>query len=579
MSNPLSAVLRSIFAWPLIKRELLGLLRTRRAFWLLLASLVLSCLLPLLQWPSGSGSVVFFNRNLVVFLTFVITQLVAALLIVPAFTAAAIAGEREQDTYELLYSTLLAPSSIVISKFLGALGYIVLLLLATAPVACLLFMLGGLEFSTVLKSYAVIFASVLSSGIVCLTVSMRCRRTTTAAIRGYTWVAFWNIGVYLLLMLTAYLLWETMQRSTGQPLFNSTQALSLVSGTSPFPVLPQLVFGDGMAGPTWSSSWVTHLGYCALVSIGHFAYLLRRVRTPDAPDSRRRRFARGRSLRTRPDDAATRRRPKLAWTTRTILRRGKRRMPPVDNPVLLKELRTEFFGRARYRGALFWIPLALFVLVILANRSSDRAVPFVISMIALGAITLIVPGAAATCVTREIEQGNFDLLRSTLVPMRRLLLGKLLGTFFSGLGITCAAVWALIGSHLVFARENPALILMVTIVFLVTTLFLTCLGVFFSVTSHRSVAALVKTYAATIGAFLLTPLFLSLMIRHGEVGLFVFATNPFATSLRVLSEYVDGHPSEELIAIFGLFLMFYAAGCAVLWTVSASLFDDPRRHD
>ena len=53
-----------------------------------------------------------------------------ALLVVPAFTAGAVAGERERHTFELLYTTPLSPFSIVAGKVIASTGYLLLLLVA-----------------------------------------------------------------------------------------------------------------------------------------------------------------------------------------------------------------------------------------------------------------------------------------------------------------------------------------------------------------------------------------------------------------------------------------------------------------
>ena len=65
--------------FPLLKREFVGLLRTRRAFWLTLFLVALASLLPLLTWPTGTAGLSSQNRE--VFLIFAMTQLIAALLI------------------------------------------------------------------------------------------------------------------------------------------------------------------------------------------------------------------------------------------------------------------------------------------------------------------------------------------------------------------------------------------------------------------------------------------------------------------------------------------------------------------
>ncbi|MBK8024641.1 MAG: hypothetical protein IPK19_25260 [Chloroflexi bacterium] len=62
-------------------------------------------------------------------------ELILILFIAPAFTAGAITGERERQTYDLLQTTLLSKATFVIGKLESALGYIVLLPAQRHPAA------------------------------------------------------------------------------------------------------------------------------------------------------------------------------------------------------------------------------------------------------------------------------------------------------------------------------------------------------------------------------------------------------------------------------------------------------------
>ena len=616
MSNPLMRLAQNVFAWPLIQRELVALLRTRRAFWLLLMSTLVSFLVPLARWPSGSGSIAFFDENVVVFLMFIVTQLVVALLIVPAVTAGAFAGERERETYDLLHSTLLPPSSIVVSKFLAALGYVVLLLVAAAPAGCLLYMLGGLGLATVLETYAVVFACVLSSGVVCLAISMRCHRTTHAAIRGYVWVAVWHLGVYLLLGLSMQLAYlvagDELRRLLLEDESMVAQVNYLMNGLCPIPVVAGLAFGDAIHRPTGMQPivpvWLAYVGYAGAISLFHFAYLLRRVRRPDAPAERASRVdgMAHDSDGSRPSVQRRRRRRqkrqrRLALGTRVLLRHGEQEATvvpnPFANPVFAKELRAEFIGRAWYRSVLFWPPLALFVITAVATEWEWETAMF-IALFALGMIVLIVPGTSATCVTKEIEQGNFDLLRSTLLPMRRILSGKLFAALFGGLGIVAAAAiaLALVGvfdpsNHsrgrsyyrdMSIAQKTSAIAMVVTVLFL-TAVFLTCLGGLFSATSRRSMAALVKTYAAAAALFLGVPfLWMTMMFggsgSEGAVQL-AAAMSPFGTCVWILATTFRASTDDGPVSVFVTFVFFYGPGSVLLWIGANAYFRAHRLRD
>src|SRR3989442_929674 len=104
---------------PLLRREMLALLRGRRGFWLLVLGVAVSSLVPLLSWPAASRAARLGSGNAQVVATFLLTQLAVVLVTVSASMASAITGERDRGTWESLVSTPLSPAAIVLAK-LGA---------------------------------------------------------------------------------------------------------------------------------------------------------------------------------------------------------------------------------------------------------------------------------------------------------------------------------------------------------------------------------------------------------------------------------------------------------------------------
>ena len=298
-------------------------------------------------------------------------SLTAALLIVPAFTAGSIAGERQAKTYELLYTTLLLPSSIVLSEFFSATAYLALLLITTLPVVSVLSLLGGVTAQDILLSYGITGAAVVSSALVCLTVSMR---TATSAVRRLVWVVFWNIGMTLLLLLLVGVFlsgwwWSPSVASLvmSSPYFALT---SVASGPAGWPVAIEPTTG--------------YFLYAGVISLGHFVYLLRRVRLPEltAGPRRERRQARRKRRKTK--------RTRRALLTRVLLRADRLGSPIIGNPVFLKEIRSDVFGRPWYRWLLFLAPLAIFLLIFQANEWRDAEVVGAVLYVAFSLVVLIV---------------------------------------------------------------------------------------------------------------------------------------------------------------------------------------------
>ncbi len=95
----------------------------------------------------------------ILFGTLVVFQTIMVSLLTPAFTAGAITSEREQKTYDLLMTTLLPARSVILGKLGSALAYVVLLILAIAPLESLAFMFGGVSPEEIILSQVVMLAA------------------------------------------------------------------------------------------------------------------------------------------------------------------------------------------------------------------------------------------------------------------------------------------------------------------------------------------------------------------------------------------------------------------------------------
>src|SRR5262249_52125291 len=88
------------------------------------------------------------------FLTFLAVQWLAAFVVTPAYTAGAIAEEKDCKTLEFLLATDLSSREIVLSVALSRLAGLILLFLAGLPVLSLIKFMGGVDSNLLLASYA-----------------------------------------------------------------------------------------------------------------------------------------------------------------------------------------------------------------------------------------------------------------------------------------------------------------------------------------------------------------------------------------------------------------------------------------
>jgi ABC-type transport system involved in multi-copper enzyme maturation permease subunit len=566
---------------PLIRKEVVGLLRTKRAFWLLVFTVGVSSLLSLLAWPPEGSHVIESERTVLLVAIFLLAQLTVALFIIPAFAAGAISGEREQGTYELLHATLISPTSIVLSKVLAAAGYVLLLLLASAPAMTVLHLLGGVSIETLLKCYVITFAAVVMSALICLWASMRSERTSRAVLRGIVGVVFWNGGLLFVLWLAIAILVEEILDIQQPP-----PSLHEIGFHAICALCPHIAVGAHLAGEVSlfnfsggvEDVWLAHLAVTSVVSAAYFLLLLRRVRSPLAASPLAERLAaRGARKRRRPL-----RRPLLTKAILTLGADG----GPLGNPVFRKEIQSEFFGRPWYRRIVF-VGCALIFCGLLAVQTggggidADGAIAGIIG-VALFLVAVLSPGVAASSFPREIEQGNIDFLRGTLVPLHEALRGKFLASLYATFGIIAAAGCVI--AVAVIAETSPSdwagsvrddwflrSVIIPAGILLATWLFVTAVATLASVLSKRTLGALVGSYAVLLAWFVILPV-VWLVSTGGRDEELLVVTHP----LGALYASLESSGGNE--AILGFFLLHAALGL-VLWLASALAIERLRARD
>ncbi|MBE2270711.1 MAG: hypothetical protein IAE80_20905, partial [Anaerolinea sp.] len=177
---------------PVMLKELRGRMRGMRAFAVITVYLGLmsgfAALIYLVYGSStrASGSAAAGEIGRVLFLGIVGIELLLIIFIAPAFTAGAITGERERQTYDLLKTTLLSTPSFVIGKLESALGYILLLLLAAIPLQSIAFLFGGVSEAEVVLSFIILTVTAVALGTVGIYFSAAMARTLNASVRAYS---------------------------------------------------------------------------------------------------------------------------------------------------------------------------------------------------------------------------------------------------------------------------------------------------------------------------------------------------------------------------------------------------------
>jgi ABC-2 type transport system permease protein len=201
-----------LFGNPIVLKELRGRMRGSRAFVVLTVYLVLMSGFATLSYLIASSRQDTFGftasgeigREL--FRSIVGIELFLVAFIAPAFTAGAISGERERQTYDLLKTTLLPAGKLVVGKLVSALSYVFLLLFAAIPLQSIAFLFGGVTEAEVILSFIILIVMATTLAAAGLYFSTRTERTLSANVMTYAFTMFLTVGSAVIVLLIRELL-------------------------------------------------------------------------------------------------------------------------------------------------------------------------------------------------------------------------------------------------------------------------------------------------------------------------------------------------------------------------------------
>jgi ABC-type transport system involved in multi-copper enzyme maturation permease subunit len=118
-------------------------------------------------------------------------QLFLIVFIAPAFTATAINGEKERQTFDLLLCSKLSAFSLLAGKLIAGLVNALLLIAASIPLFSLVFFFGGVSPTQVLGTLVIFVMTAIVAGTFGLFCSTLLRRPTVSTAAAYIFCALW----------------------------------------------------------------------------------------------------------------------------------------------------------------------------------------------------------------------------------------------------------------------------------------------------------------------------------------------------------------------------------------------------
>jgi ABC-type transport system involved in multi-copper enzyme maturation permease subunit len=520
---------------PIIRRELLEVLRTRKAIALQVGLAVLCALLVLIRWPTGELADLSGTRSLEVLRMFGYGLLAGVLVLVPAFPATSLVREKIKGTLALLLNSPLRPWSIYLGKLGGVLGFAAVLLIMTLPAAAACYALGG----TVVRGgitalYVVLGLAALQLSALALLVSSRSQSADGALRATYALVL-----VVCVLTLIPHALLRAQPSIVAQP-------ASWLRYLSPVPaVMGVLGHGDvGSVGLSAGSQafWPYALTACVFSLLCAVATVVRLNHTI--------------LDRSRPAGVMTEDRSEAGQTLRGIWyvvdpQRRSGAMSLWVNPVMVKEFRSRRFGRSHW--ALRLIALAAILSLGLSYVAASGALGWGVEIIGGGLVLLQIallllfaPSLAGGLVSAERESGTWQLLRMTPLSAGRILRGKLLSVIWPLLLLLCATL----PGYIVMMTVEPGLvhrIQRVVICLAVTAVFAVLISAAVSTLFRSTATAMAVAYALLL-AVCVAPLLVWLgrdaPFGHSTVQA-VLTVNPVAAALQAAE--TPGFSSYELL--------------------------------
>ena len=233
-----------------------------------------------------------------------------------------------------------------------------------------------------------------------------------------------------------------------------------------------------------------------------------------------------------------------------------------SNPVSLKEL------RGRMRGARAFVVLTLYVMLMsgftsllyltystssgLMASSSGSVIGKVVFggvlVVQLFLVCFIAPSFTTGAISGERERQTYDLLRTTLLPARAIVMGKL-GSALSYIVLLLVAAVPLQSLAFLMGGVTVEEVVLALLLLLVTAITYSTVGLFFSSLTRRTLAASVLTYSFALGTTIGLPLLLLTFVPALELTLYEFSSPLLEAALIYVGGFlVSTNPILTIIA-------------------------------
>lgn len=406
---------------PIIQRELVGMLCTRKALLMQAVPACLFTLLVALRWPTDARVDLSGAQAQEVFALFGYGLLATLILLVPAFPATTIVREKNRGTLALLLNSPLSPWAIYFGKLTGVLGFVLLPLIMSIPAAAACYAMGGLSlWDQVLALYGILAVLILQYTALSLYVSSS-SNTPDAALR-VTYGAILGLSV---LTLGPYQFLQGKDWGAIVTVAMWLQSLSPISA-----VMEILGHGDASSHGLISVPG-NPFRFVILALASSTAFMLATIARLQPLV-----FDRPRPQGIITDDRSTGQRLIRRLIFLVDPQRRKSSIGRFTNPVMVKEFRCRRFGSSQWMLRLVAVcAMASLGLTYTSTAGTldwgVETIGGIMVILQVSLIVLITPSLAAGLISGERESGGWALLQMTPLSSWQIVIGKLLSVVWT----------------------------------------------------------------------------------------------------------------------------------------------------
>ncbi|MHC0036614.1 ABC transporter permease [Pseudoneobacillus sp. C159] len=197
------------------------------------------------------------------FMILSVLQLGLVLFITPGLTAGVISSERERQTLNIMLTTTQSSTSIILSKLVSSISFLLLLIIASLPLYSIVFLFGGISPTQLLMTMGFYTFSIITFGSLGVLFSTLIRKTIVAMVTTYGVTLFLAGGtafLTLILMQLNHGMW-----SPGQPTSNPFPYFAamlnppiVLLGLFQPEVTREILNATGIKFPLWASFLISY---------------------------------------------------------------------------------------------------------------------------------------------------------------------------------------------------------------------------------------------------------------------------------------------------------------------------------